>query len=626
MHQSFTILILDPQQRIEPSLSGLLREKGYEVATLNGPLPTAALVATRAPDLVLAEVTDGTGLDLIAALQFKQATRHIPIIAVAFQAELEYELLDIFDFLTHPIDRHRLLDDLALISRSRPGQLPVVCDPLGQEDLDRFHGFLVQLSGLHFDHSNSKILERGACRRMRALRMESYEEYFRYLKRYQNSRQELKKLLSLLTVGETFFFRYRAHFEALQQQIIPELIERNREQRRLRIWSAGCSTGEEPYSIAMLLLEHFPELADWQVDILATDINYQSLRRAREGIYRKRALRVTTPEYRERYFIPSGGRFEVAPEPRRMVQFGYLNLQTGRYPAADNGTADIDLLFCRNVMIYFRQETNRRIMDRIARCLRPSGVLFLGHAATLQDLSDCFLPEHYRGGFFYRLPEAPRPAPAVVPHPPVIAPSRPVVRPPESAAPTKPKRKVPVAAMPAGTVEPGADELLEQARQAFDREEFAVAETAFERLLRLRPELVPALIGMGFIRANQERHEEALEFCERALAVDDLAADAYFLRGLIFELRDELAESIEEYRKALLLDLDFIMPHYNLSRIYRRLERPREARRELNNTLRLLEQTADESIIPHSGGVSRAVLLEICREDSGLFEAKESLQ
>ncbi|MEJ2200668.1 MAG: CheR family methyltransferase, partial [Desulfuromonadaceae bacterium] len=200
-------------------------------------------------------------------------------------------------------------------------------------------------------------------------------------------------------------------FEALQHVVIPELIKHNRSRRVLRIWSAGCSTGEEPYSLAMLLLEKFPELVDWEVHILATDINYQALRQAREGVYGERSLRSTEADYRERYFIPVGDRFVMAPEVRNLVQFSHLNLQTGLYPSGYNGTSDVDLLFCRNVMIYFRQETNRKIIERFSRCLRPDGFLFLGQAETLQNLSTQFSSVHCQGGFYYRLLSAPLPLP-----------------------------------------------------------------------------------------------------------------------------------------------------------------------------------------------------------------------
>jgi chemotaxis protein methyltransferase CheR len=131
------------------------------------------------------------------------------------------------------------------------------------------------------------------------------------------------------------------------------------------------------------------------------------------------------------------------------------------------------------------------------------------------------------------------------------------------------------------------------------------------------PEHVGAMVGKGFILANEGRYELALEACERALAADDLRPEVYFLRGLICELQDDLDGALSEYRKALLLDMEFIMPHYNLCKVFSRLGRTRDARRELNNTVRLLEKTPDEAIIPHSGGLSRAVFLEVCRDDAG---------
>jgi chemotaxis protein methyltransferase CheR len=133
------------------------------------------------------------------------------------------------------------------------------------------------------------------------------------------------------------------------------------------------------------------------------------------------------------------------------------------------------------------------------------------------------------------------------------------------------------------------------------------------------PRHVGATVGKGFILANEGRYEQALEACMQALAIDDLRPEVYFLRGLICELQNDLEGALSEYRKALLLDMEFIMAHYNLSKVFWRLGRPRDTRRELNNTIRLLEKTADEAIIPHSGGLSRAVFLEVCRDDAGQF-------
>jgi chemotaxis protein methyltransferase CheR len=621
MKADFQILVVDEARELCRALSGLLTAAGYRVECLSGSENPFSVIRERSPDLVILHLSksDARGLETLRKIEVQRATRKVPVIVISGQAELEYELLDIFDFLSKPLNERRLLEDIALLADSgRPSGLDPY-PPIGEAELALFQEFLIMHSGLHFDQRNSKILERGLMRRMRAVKARDYGEYHEYLGTYQESRQELKKLLDLLTIGETYFFRYLAHFEALAQNVIPKLLELNRAERTLRIWSAGCSSGEEPYSVAMLLLEHFPQLADWQVSILATDINNRALKKAREGVFRPRSLRVTDPRYRDKYFHKVGNSYVLDARVRDMVHFAYLNLQTGVFPSVDNGTAGLDILLCRNVMIYFRFATMERIVEKFSRCLCPGGYLFLGHAETLMNLSVSLERVHYRGGVFYRQQKGGQheegvlrkeiaeskvkgfsPAPRVVQRPSPFSPAprlRPVPSPPEQ----------------------DLIKVYARAVQAFDREDFETASQNYDIILRLESRHVGALVGKGFILANQGRYQESLDFCHRALEVDDLCAVAYFLRGLVLELQEDLEGAVEEYRKALLLDMDFIITHYNLSKIFWRMNRLRDARRELKNTLRLLERADDESLIPYSGGLSRAVFLEVCREDINQF-------
>jgi len=613
----FLVLVVDDDHALCNALSGVLLGAGCRVECLRTGEGDYQTIRQMAPDLVILDVsvTDSAGFETLRRLEVQRATKRIPVIATSSRAELEYELLDAFDFLPKPIDQRRLLEDVALLQANRQVR-GLGYGPMGEEELLLFQDYLLSHSGLHFDQRNIKILERGLQRRMRAIGARDYGDYYRYLDKYGESRQEQKKLLGLLTVGETYFFRYLAHFDALIQHVLPELIARNSARRTLRIWSAGCSTGEEPYTLAMLLNEHFPQLADWDVQILGTDINKVALRRARDGVYGPRALRVTDVAYREKYFQRVGSAYVVDARIRDMVRFAYLNLQTGVFPSPENGTDQVDILFCRNVMIYFRLVTTRRIVEKFSRCLRPEGFLFLGHAETLINISDRFHRQQQSGGFYYQLRDeraagdTPQPLPVnplpLLP-PPVLLPPRPVpavaASPPPAAAPSPPDL-------------PG---LFARAEQEFNRENFRTASQSYDIILRHMPQHVGAMVGKGFILANEGRHEEALAVCDQALAVDDLRPEIYFLRGLICELQDDLAGALSEYRKALLLDMAFIMPHYNLSKVFWRLGRQRDARRELNNTVRLLEKAADEAIIPHSGGLSRAVFLEVCREDTGQF-------
>ncbi|MEJ2700470.1 MAG: CheR family methyltransferase, partial [Desulfuromonadales bacterium] len=404
MTQDFHVLIVDDDHKLCRELSDTLIEAGYRVDCLSGQDNPYPGIREISPDLVILDISPDRshGLETLRRLELQRPSRKVPVIVTSRQAELEYELLDVFDFLPKPLDPQRLMEDVALLAgRARRAGLDPF-PPMKEEELSIFQTFLITHSGLHFDQRNIRVLERGLMRRMRAVKACGYGDYFKYLEKYQDSRQELKKLLALLTIGETYFFRYLAHFEALAQAVIPELILRNRARKTLKIWSAGCSTGEEPYSLAMVLEENFPELADWDVRILATDINKRALRCAREASFGPRAFRVTDPRNRDKYFTKVGASYVLDPRIRNRVRFSYLNLQTGVFPSPDNGTSELDIIFCRNVMIYFRLGTTRRMVEKFSRCLRLGGYLFLGHAETLMNLSDRFQRAHYGGGFYYR--------------------------------------------------------------------------------------------------------------------------------------------------------------------------------------------------------------------------------
>ncbi|BCR06966.1 hypothetical protein DESUT3_40350 [Desulfuromonas versatilis] len=615
--KDFRILLVD-EGREEPRLARILSGFGCPVERCAADESALAAVRHAEPDVVVLDLGAGgsEGLVTLRRILTNRSTRHIPVIVTAAQAALEYELLDAFDFLVHPVDERRLLEDLALLAGHR-GERDVLPEELPGQELELFQDYLHRHSGLHFDRRNAKLLERGLARRMRALGLASYRRYFDYLENHAESRRELGKLLGLLTVGETYFFRYLPHFEALVLTVLPEVLRRNHASRRLRIWSAGCSTGEEPYSIALVLAEHFPQLAGWQVEILATDVNKQALKGAREGLFGPRSVRLVEPGWLEKYFRREGRHFRLEAGIRERVRFEPLNLQTGSYPAAENGTADLDMIFCRNVMIYFRPETTRKIVERFASCLRPRGYLFLGHSETLMNISERFSRVSAAGGFLYQLdsekegrhlqPEAQLSRP-----PAAVREELPGWQPEPGSRPAPALPAAPATPLPAAG-EPQRDYL--QAREAFDKEDFAVAQGLFARVLEAEPGHVGALLGMGFVHANQGRYEQAQLFCEQALAEDDLCPEAYFLRGLLAEGRDDPEAAAGDYRRALWLEMKFILPHYNLSRIHARLGRPAEARRELRNVIRLLEKSPAGALVPCSGGVSREVFLEICRRE-----------
>ena len=568
------------------------------------------------PNLIVLGMTRyaGEGMEVYRKLSNHRQLRQVPMIVVSDDASLEYEMLDAFDFQVRPFDRERLHVCLERLSGNRK-YLPEIS--FAEAELKGLKKMLLERSGLHFSQHNHRILERGLMRRIQALRMESLPAYFDFLTATPDNYDEINKLLGLLTVGETSFFRYRSHREALLNDVIPRLIEQNKSQGKLRIWSAGCSTGEEPYSLAILLHDNFPEVVDWDIQILATDINKRALRQAREGIYGERSLRMVEDSLRERYFQKMDNHFLLSAHIKRMVRFDYLNLQTDHFPAENNATRDIDLLLCRNVLIYFDLETIRRIVEKFSQALKPQGYLFMGHSETMQNVSDQFQRHHQNSAFFYQLKERA-----------AVAKSGAGKAQSKSAKSTAAAVRMPAKARQVSTVAAAVpprnapaqfrrdpDQLYRDALNAFEHEKFSESAKLFEQLLEQQPANPHALVGKGLLLANQGQYSDARICCARAIKENDLLPEAYLLRGLILDMEGFLERALVEYQKVLWLDPAFVMAHYLSAKVHGRLADVEKMLRSLRNTVRVVEQTADQSDIPFSGGLSRGVFLEIARAE-----------
>jgi len=237
--------------------------------------------------------------------------------------------------------------------------------------------YVLRHTGLSYYSDKNEDLAERLARRMGALHAPDCERYLRMLESGVAGAQEMDRLVGELTIGETYFFRQVEHFDVLRSTIIPELLEQNGESRRICIWSAGCATGEEPYSIAIMLEREFAgRLEGWEVAILATDINTEFLARARAAGYSEWAFRATPREIREQCFEQCGKTWKLRPEYRKRVTFDRLNLADAMPALAEM----FDLIVCRNVMIYFGTDLIHGTVDRFWQALQPGGWLIVGHA------------------------------------------------------------------------------------------------------------------------------------------------------------------------------------------------------------------------------------------------------
>jgi chemotaxis protein methyltransferase CheR len=572
-------------------LCRILSAAGHTPVVLSEGEDAQRVIRRRQPDLVLVAVRGEKLLDFAAGYRLHTAagSRTLPIIAISDLPRLQAQLGGVFDFLALPLDVERLLDDIAAISARPSSSLSSLS--LDDREFAEIAGYLQCSTGLYFNTHNRSTFERGLHKRMASLHIDSPMEYFAYLQRYGRAREELQKLLQLLTVGETFFFRYPSHFEVLKERL-----SRMKPHQPIRIWSAGCSTGEEPYSIAISIMESVPGWQHRDIRILASDINAHSLARAGEGRYSNWSLRNTPPDLAARYFDRDGESFLLKDQVKRLVKFFPMNISgpcTGEYSCE---LTELDAIFCRNVLIYFEQDTVTRTIRNFATRLRPGAGLFLGHSESLWQRDpeleirrgdDCYYYLKKTPGKKASASLAPAPSPPS-PAPPSPAPAPPVPEEPEQAPAAR----------------------LASARELFDAHRLDEALRLLLDLPDSFPELAQALVLKGFILTARGRFEEALQTCSQAIALNDLLPEAYFLKGVALDACGRLSEAADEYRKALLLDHDFVMPRFHMGCLHLKQGRTPEAAREIRNSIRILNRHGGDGTVPYSGGLSRSVCLE----------------
>ncbi len=286
---------------------------------------------------------------------------------------------------------------------------------LTEAELKLLQALIYQECGMHFDERRTHFLQDRLLRRLRECQVDSFYSYYRLLIS-DAGRGELAQLLENLTVNETSFFRNRAQLDLFHKYVLEDLLRRKQERRdfSLRFWSAGCSTGQEPYTMAMQVADALAYYymrnplpvetpspkplipPPWKVEILASDISYSVLRAGQEGAYNEHQMASVDYNYRLRYFDKVGDRYSVKKALKEVIHFDFHNLKTEYLPQRN------DVIFCRNVMMYFDEAEQKRLINKFYRCLNPDGYLFVGHAESLLGLTDKFQMVHRNSGTAYQ--------------------------------------------------------------------------------------------------------------------------------------------------------------------------------------------------------------------------------
>jgi len=274
---------------------------------------------------------------------------------------------------------------------------PVISDA----DFVAFRDYFYRRTGIRFADNKRYFVDKRLISRIEATGHTSFRAWFTAM-RFQSSGEELSALINVMTVNETYFFRERYQFDALVRRILPELVEGRRRSDALRILCLPCSTGEEPYSIAITLSEAWDGLDDWDVEIVGADIDRSVLGRAREGRYRPGVLRHVSAEQQARWFRPlSDGRREIDADLRDSITFEHANLVD---PASMARLGVFDVVFCRNVLIYFDDITRRTAVENLFEHVRPGGFIFLGHSESMSRISSLFVPRRFPEAVAYQHP------------------------------------------------------------------------------------------------------------------------------------------------------------------------------------------------------------------------------
>ena len=262
--------------------------------------------------------------------------------------------------------------------------------------------FIYQQCGIYIAENRKYLIENRLANRIKELNLKSYSEYYNYLRFDASKRVELNKLFEVVTTNETSFYRNPPQLQVFQNVVLKGLIDECRKagRKKLRIWSAGCSTGEEPYTLAIILhevLRH--EIGGWDIKITANDLSEAVLATARRGVYTEYALRTTPKDIVSRYFTKEDTSYKIDPKLKHIVSFGQINL-SDRFQLSRVEKSQI--VFCRNVIIYFDDEMKRKVINAFYDNLVPSGSLLIGHSESLHNISRAFKPEHYTGTIVYR--------------------------------------------------------------------------------------------------------------------------------------------------------------------------------------------------------------------------------
>jgi chemotaxis protein methyltransferase CheR len=493
---------------------------------------------------------------------------------------------------------------------------------------------LIQVrTGIQVGEGRREVLTHALEEITESINCTSLDQLFSCLQDGPTDSEAWNDLIKEVTIGETYFFRDSGFMEVLYRNILPDLIARHQTYRTLRVWSAGCATGEEPYSIAIMLRQILSDIDQWNILILATDINRQALKHAATGRYRSWSFRETDPVFRSIYFASNGSAYTLDPAIRKMVSFAYHNLAEDSYPSPANQTNNLDLILCRNVAIYLPMSLIHDMINRFYQCLSEGGWLMVGPSESYFEFYKQFQTFNFHGVTVYqRVPGtplssfvqtdalAPHPIPSVkIPQPApfdirwrasshsphadigIIAPAK------DEASPTPPSQK-----------EIDADEwddLCQRGEEFMKQHRYDEARQCFLSCLSSKDSSITAQYRMARLEANAGRLKEARKWAEQALHCDPFRSEVHYTLALVHQVQGELQEAINRLKKVIYLDPNFILAHFGLFHLYQRTGSLIESERHRVLAVHLASKLSPDTVLSGSDDLTAGQLLAMAQAD-----------
>lgn len=497
-----------------------------------------------------------------------------------------------------------------------------IIQALSKEEFGLFQEFLVEESGLFFDEGRNQSLHLALWERLRKKGFSTYREYYDLLKFRPEGQSELRELLDLVTTGETYFFRNLPQFEALMKVVLPDIIQAKMysADKSIRVWSAGCSSGDEAYSIAIAIMEALPAYESWNISILGTDINRNALMAAQEAIYWQKNIAHLPEEYLGKYFEKKGTSYFLIDSVKRLPRFEYHNLAKDPYTL--EGMRDLDIVFCRNVTIYFDYETTKRVINNFYDCLQDSGVIFLGHAETLWGITDKFTAVEFPQTFVYKKKPYLAGEEAVKPlfYVPVMnledfapAAAEPLLF-EEGAAPQQ--KAVPcLEPSEAKNKKEELGFLYSLAARLVNQGDYEQALEFFDKIIARDQAHIPAYFAKATVLANQGKYQDAVKALEKIVEMDNLYVEAYYLMGVLLSKAGDLKGAEAQFRKVIYIDPDIVVIYFNLGNIYLFEKKFEKARFEFNNAVKILSRKDKNESVIFCGDFTADLLLRSCKKN-----------